>query len=53
MIVKILKYSKLDLAKKELTNPYEFSDADMLKAKELYTVYCGVCHGSKGDGQGI
>ena len=42
-----------DLAKKELTNPYEFSDADMLKAKELYTVYCGVCHGSKGDGQGI
>ena len=42
-----------DLAKKELTNPYEFSDADMLKAKELYTVYCGVCHGSKGAGQGI
>ena len=25
----------------------------MLKAKELYTVYCGVCHGSKGAGQGI
>ena len=41
------------MAKKELTNPYEFSDADMLKAKELYTVYCGVCHGSKGAGQGI
>ena len=42
-----------DLAKKELTNPYEFTEADMLKAKELYTVYCGVCHGSKGAGQGI
>ena len=42
-----------DLAKKELTNPYEFSDADMLKAKELYTVNCGICHGAKGAGQGI
>ena len=33
-----------DLAKKELNNPYSFNDEDMLKAKELYTVYCGVCH---------
>ena len=41
------------MAKKELTNPYEFSDADMLKAKELYTVNCGICHGAKGAGQGI
>ena len=42
-----------DLAKKELTNPYEFSEEDMLKAKELYTVYCGICHGAKGAGQGL
>ena len=42
-----------DLAKKELTNPYEFGEDDMLKAKELYTVYCGICHGAKGAGQGI
>ena len=42
-----------DLAKIELKNPYELSDEDMLKAKELYTVYCGVCHGAKGAGQGI
>lgn len=42
-----------DLAKKELSNPYVFSEDDMLKAKELYTVYCGICHGSKGAGQGI
>ena len=28
-----------DLAKKELTNPYEFSDADMLKAKELSLIH--------------
>ena len=43
----------LGLAKKELNNPYSFNDEDMLKAKELYNIYCGVCHGSKGAGQGI
>jgi hypothetical protein len=42
-----------DLAKKELNNPFSFNDEDMLKAKELYNIYCGVCHGSKGAGQGI
>ena len=42
-----------DLAKIELNNPYELNEDDMLKAKELYTVYCGVCHGAKGAGQGI
>ena len=42
-----------DSAKKELNNPYSFNDEDMLKAKELYNIYCGVCHGSKGAGQGI
>jgi mono/diheme cytochrome c family protein len=41
------------LAKKELNNPFSFNDEDMLKAKELYNIYCGVCHGSKGAGQGI
>ena len=40
-------------AKRDLSNPYDFNDGDMLKAKELYTVYCGVCHGAKGAGQGI
>ena len=34
-------------------NPYQLNQEDMLKAKELYTVYCGVCHGTKGAGQGI
>ena len=42
-----------DLAKKQLVNPYELNGDDMLKAKELYDVYCGVCHGSKGAGQGL
>ena len=34
-----------DLAKKELNNPFSFNDEDMLKAKVLYNIYCGVCHG--------
>ena len=41
------------MAKKELNNPFSFNDEDMLKAKELYNIYCGVCHGPKGAGQGI
>ncbi|MCV6631727.1 MAG: cytochrome c [Flavobacteriaceae bacterium] len=28
-------------------------EADLKVGKELYEIYCGVCHGSKGDGQGI
>jgi len=28
------------------------SDANMANGKELYTIYCGICHGNKGDGQG-
>ena len=42
-----------DLAKKELANPFSFIQKDLLKAKELYTVHCGICHGAKGAGQGI
>ncbi len=42
-----------DLAKQQLSNPYKLDEGDMLKAKELYNIYCGVCHGSKGAGQGI
>ena len=42
-----------DLAKKELANPFSFIQKDLLKAKELYTIHCGICHGAKGAGQGI
>ena len=31
----------------------ETSDENISKGKELYNIYCAVCHGSKGDGQGI
>jgi len=43
----------LDLAKVELTNPLPVTEENLKAGKELYDIYCGVCHGDKGDGQGI
>ena len=34
------------------TNPVPYTAADMAKSKELYEIYCGICHGDKGDGGG-
>ena len=42
-----------DLAKNTLFSPIEKNDKNLAEGKELYGVYCAVCHGSKGDGQGI
>jgi mono/diheme cytochrome c family protein len=33
-------------------NPFPITAAGLAKAKPLYDVYCGICHGEKGDGQG-
>jgi mono/diheme cytochrome c family protein len=40
-------------AKISLKSPIEISDENLSEGKELYGIYCAVCHGSKGDGQGI
>ena len=42
-----------ETAKANLVSPLEQSDAHRAEGKELYGVYCAVCHGKKGDGQGI
>ncbi|MGB0254625.1 MAG: c-type cytochrome [Flavobacteriaceae bacterium] len=42
-----------EAAKANLVSPLEQSDAHRAEGKELYGVYCAVCHGKKGDGQGI
>ena len=43
-----------DLAKANLLNPLDstWTEADMETGKELYGIYCAICHGNKGDGQG-
>jgi len=43
----------LELAKAELTNPIPVTEENLAAGKELYNIYCAVCHGDKGDGQGI
>lgn len=33
-------------------NPFPITDAGLERGKELYDVFCGICHGDKGDGAG-
>ncbi len=33
-------------------NPYAITNEGMARAKDLYNIYCGICHGEKGDGAG-
>ncbi len=42
-----------EAAKANLNSPIEITDANSSNGKELYGIYCAVCHGNKGDGQGI
>ena len=41
-----------NLAQTKLVNPVPASDATMKRGKEMYTIYCQVCHGEKGGGDG-
>ena len=41
------------LAKATLKSPLDATMIDAKKGKELYNIYCAVCHGEKGDGKGI
>lgn len=36
-----------------LKNPFPITDAGLEHGKALYNVYCGICHGEKGDGLGF
>lgn len=40
------------LAKTTLTSPLDSTQVDLERGKELYDIYCGICHGNKGKGQG-
>ncbi|MFD2726580.1 c-type cytochrome [Hyunsoonleella rubra] len=41
-----------ELAKATITCPLDSTQVDLDRGKELYDIYCGICHGNKGDGQG-
>lgn len=40
------------LAKASLKSPLDSLSLNSDKGKELYTIYCSICHGEKGDGKG-
>lgn len=40
------------LAKETLISPLDSTQVDLERGKELYDIYCGICHGNKGNGQG-
>ncbi|MFD0861007.1 c-type cytochrome [Sungkyunkwania multivorans] len=39
-------------AKANLKNPLEANEENLAEGKELYGLYCAICHGAKGNGQG-
>lgn len=38
--------------KEIIKNPFPITNVGLSKGKELYNIYCGICHGEKGDGAG-
>ena len=42
----------LNLAKAELKNPLKVTDKNLSEGAALYNIYCAICHGEKGEGQG-
>jgi mono/diheme cytochrome c family protein len=43
---------RLRCEKEMISNPFPISNANLDKAKNLYNINCGICHGEKADGQG-
>ena len=39
-------------AKANLTNPLPYTEENLTEGQVLYNIYCAICHGKKGDGQG-
>ena len=42
-----------ELAKVNLNSPILNNEDNLANGKKMYEIYCSVCHGSKGDGNGI
>ena len=41
-----------EFAKGTLKSPLDSAQVDLVRGKELYDIYCGICHGNKGNGKG-
>jgi len=40
------------MAKANSKSPLDSTVVDLAKGEQLYTIYCAICHGDKGDGKG-
>lgn len=43
---------RIRASKDIVANPFPITEAGLARGKELYEIYCGICHGEKGDGAG-
>jgi len=43
---------RLEASAKILYNPFPITAKGLARGKALYDIYCGICHGPKGDGSG-
>jgi len=43
----------LELAREQLKNPLPVTEENLGMGRKIYTINCAVCHGDKGDGEGI
>ena len=41
-----------EAAKTGLTNSLPYTEENLANGKQMYTIYCAICHGDKGDGKG-
>jgi mono/diheme cytochrome c family protein len=41
-----------ELSKTSLKSPLDSTQVDIEKGQQLFTIYCAICHGDKGDGKG-
>ena len=39
-------------AKQNLKNPIRYTEDNLAEGGQLYTIYCAICHGAKGNGKG-
>lgn len=44
--------ARLRCEQEMVNNPFPITKSGLDKAKPLYNIYCGICHGEKADGQG-
>jgi mono/diheme cytochrome c family protein len=48
-----MRYGGLEVGPTPDAFPFEITKADLKRGKQRYEIYCGVCHGVAGDGNGM